>query len=665
MIQERYENTVAQAASGDLGAFECLVLRFQDMAVGYAFSVLGDFHLAQDAAQEAFVQAHRDLETLREPAAFPGGLRRLVFKHCDRITRKRRLTLVTLDAADREESATGGPADFAEANETQSVVWAALSELSDSDRQVLSLYYMGEYSQKEIADYLDAPVSTIKQRLFRSRSRLRRGLERNLEASLRNFRPSKHPGFKEDVMQTIAPDKAKDQDRIYRLLEARGQPGFDNWRRGRIAHSHFDWETSRLGSVGDHPVAVFGIYDLTMRIGTGRVGVAGANCDAIAEGYADREYDLRAQAGQASIEAMREQGYAFSLSFGEEEFYNSLGYVNGWRELAWTVSTKDLPSDTPGLQLEEFTPEHRDDLARIYNSENESLTGTAVRPTYLRNKHPGEFQGWLWRDDDGQPAWYVSGGADVWSTLSTSLTDDLDGGEITDGILGGLDGSPVRLSEYAVCLVERPGERWRIVDQRRNHLVVKDGTDLKVFGRARSYFWVDEVAGEPESVLTALATLAAESECEYVFFDRLHYRSGVGRRLRQLPSCRIEMGGLEHTRSYVVRIINLGLAFEGIAVELSRQLRDSHLANWSGTLLVSNGEEEVALAIDRSDVSVVQVQDSEHTISGGQTIVQLIVGTEAPEDLLALGDIKLTGDARELVEVLFPARHPQMENQAL
>jgi hypothetical protein len=80
---------------------------------------------------------------------------------------------------------------------------------------------------------------------------------------------------------------------------------------------------------------------------------------------------------------------------------------------------------------------------------------------------------------------------------------------------------------------------------------------------------------------------------------------------------------------------------------------------------VSNGEEEVALAIDRSDVSVVQVQDSEHTISGGQTIVQLIVGTEAPEDLLALGDIKLTGDARELVEVLFPARHPQMENQAL
>mgnify|MGYP006439203241 CR=1 FL=1 len=55
------EALVRSARSGDRAAFGHIVRRFQDMAVGYAYSVLGDFHLAQDAAQEAFVEAYRDL----------------------------------------------------------------------------------------------------------------------------------------------------------------------------------------------------------------------------------------------------------------------------------------------------------------------------------------------------------------------------------------------------------------------------------------------------------------------------------------------------------------------------------------------------------------------------------------------------------------------------
>ena len=42
------------------------------MAVGYAYAIIGDFQLAEDAAQEAFVGAWLDLPRLREPAAFAG-----------------------------------------------------------------------------------------------------------------------------------------------------------------------------------------------------------------------------------------------------------------------------------------------------------------------------------------------------------------------------------------------------------------------------------------------------------------------------------------------------------------------------------------------------------------------------------------------------------------
>jgi DNA-directed RNA polymerase specialized sigma24 family protein len=78
---ESLTSLVERARSGDLEAFTQIVCRFQAMAYGYAYAILGDLILAEDAAQEAFLEAHRKLDNLREPAAFPGWFRRIVFKH--------------------------------------------------------------------------------------------------------------------------------------------------------------------------------------------------------------------------------------------------------------------------------------------------------------------------------------------------------------------------------------------------------------------------------------------------------------------------------------------------------------------------------------------------------------------------------------------------------
>ena len=81
---------ISRVHRGDRQAYGEIVARFQHMAVGYASVQLGDPHLAEDAAQEAFLQAFVDLGQLQEPAAFPGWFRRIVHKHCDRIRRRRR-----------------------------------------------------------------------------------------------------------------------------------------------------------------------------------------------------------------------------------------------------------------------------------------------------------------------------------------------------------------------------------------------------------------------------------------------------------------------------------------------------------------------------------------------------------------------------------------------
>jgi DNA-directed RNA polymerase specialized sigma24 family protein len=72
------------ARTGDLEAYNQLVIIFQDRAVAYAYAHLSDFHNAQDAVQEAFVEAYQCLNNLNESVAFGAWLRRIIFKHCDR-----------------------------------------------------------------------------------------------------------------------------------------------------------------------------------------------------------------------------------------------------------------------------------------------------------------------------------------------------------------------------------------------------------------------------------------------------------------------------------------------------------------------------------------------------------------------------------------------------
>jgi RNA polymerase sigma factor (sigma-70 family) len=170
---DSFQELVTRAQEGDTTAYGELVRRFQDMAYGYAYANLNDFHLAEDAAQEAFIEAYRCLPSLRAPAAFPGWFKRIVFKHCDRLTRGKRLATTPLDAARELAARAPGPANQAEMRETQDAVLRAIEELPAGQREVTALYYIDGYSQNEIAAFLEVPTSTVKSRLHASRKQLK------------------------------------------------------------------------------------------------------------------------------------------------------------------------------------------------------------------------------------------------------------------------------------------------------------------------------------------------------------------------------------------------------------------------------------------------------------------------------------------------------------
>jgi RNA polymerase sigma factor (sigma-70 family) len=192
----------AVAQNDRIEAYGQLVQKFRDMACGYAYSILGDFHLAEDAAQDAFVTAYRRLGQLRQPDAFPGWFRSIVWTTCGQMVRRKAMPTIDIDTARDKPAKTADPSAMAEATEMRNEVLRAISQLPDEQREVTTLFYINGYSQKDIADFLEVPVGTVKNRLTASRGRLK---ERMLK-------------MVKDTLHTNAPDERFDRAVIDELL---------------------------------------------------------------------------------------------------------------------------------------------------------------------------------------------------------------------------------------------------------------------------------------------------------------------------------------------------------------------------------------------------------------------------------------------------------------
>jgi RNA polymerase sigma factor (sigma-70 family) len=213
------QSLILRTRGGDADAYGEIVRRFQDMAVGYGYAMLRDFQSAEDAAQEAFLEAYRSLSNLREPAAFPGWFRRIVFKQCDRILRRTTVPTVPLQWLGEAATGTTDQAHQLERREMKQRLWKAVDSLPEHERAATMLYYISGYSQKEIGEFLDVPVTAIKKRIFTARKHLRGMLFDEFQDSLREQRPSRDEAFAKNVMEILTAAKSGELAKVKTLLE--------------------------------------------------------------------------------------------------------------------------------------------------------------------------------------------------------------------------------------------------------------------------------------------------------------------------------------------------------------------------------------------------------------------------------------------------------------
>ncbi len=190
---------VEAAQSGDSEAYAALIQRFQQMAYTTAYRYLGDHHLAQDLVQEASLEAFVHLPQLKEPGAFPGWFRQIVFRQCTRVLRQATLQCTSLEAVRDGLLAESNPEDIAVKGEVQASVRSALASLPRHEQLVAALFYGCGYSYNEVSALLKIPLTTVKKRLHSARQKLRMQLQATLRDEIENA--NARPGSNDEAAE--------------------------------------------------------------------------------------------------------------------------------------------------------------------------------------------------------------------------------------------------------------------------------------------------------------------------------------------------------------------------------------------------------------------------------------------------------------------------------
>lgn len=205
---------VAAARAGDRAAFATLIERHRPLLVATCRRMLGGGDLAEDAAQEAVLQAMLGLERLRDPGRFGAWLVGIGL-NVGRHLRRRRPALPWAPEAGSD------PQELTEAAEVVARVRAAVAALPAGQRRAVTLFYLAGLTQREVAALLGVEVGAVKARLHKAR--------RSLRAQLAEFTEEAEMTESELVEVRVADVLRRDEKNVVMLEELDGSRRLCVW----------------------------------------------------------------------------------------------------------------------------------------------------------------------------------------------------------------------------------------------------------------------------------------------------------------------------------------------------------------------------------------------------------------------------------------------------
>lgn len=176
------QELVQRTLDGDMDSFSVLVERYQKQIYSLTYRLTNDPEDAQDLAQEVFIHIYKVLGKYDQERKFFSWMYKVATNVCyNALRRGKGEQSVALDKVIEIVPLMGKsdaePEEYFERRETQDLVRKAVGELPEKYRLPLVLRYLEDLSYKEIAEYMDLPVTTIETRLYRGKALLQKRLQ--------------------------------------------------------------------------------------------------------------------------------------------------------------------------------------------------------------------------------------------------------------------------------------------------------------------------------------------------------------------------------------------------------------------------------------------------------------------------------------------------------
>ncbi|MDE0681333.1 MAG: sigma-70 family RNA polymerase sigma factor [Candidatus Poribacteria bacterium] len=199
---------IQRILDGDQDAFTTIVNKYQKSVHALVWRKIGDFHIAEEITQDVFLKVYKRLSTLKRRDHFPGWLYVIATRRCIAWLRKKQLPTKSLDAMStvQLEELCYTQYEVNRCEETaiehrSELVKRLLQKLPESERTVVTLYYLAEMTGEEISMFLGVSPNTVRSRLLRARQRLKKE-ESMIQEVLSNFQLA--PNLTENIVREIA-----------------------------------------------------------------------------------------------------------------------------------------------------------------------------------------------------------------------------------------------------------------------------------------------------------------------------------------------------------------------------------------------------------------------------------------------------------------------------
>ncbi len=177
---------VERVQSGEKGAFDMLVLKYQHKLIKLISRYIRDPSEVMDVAQESFLKAYRALPNFRGDSAFYTWLYRIAINTAKNylVAQSRRPPDEDVDSTEAEQYE--GESDLKEnatperlllRDEIERTVVQAIEQLPEDLRTAITLRELEGLSYEEIAVAMDCPIGTVRSRIFRAREAINKRLE--------------------------------------------------------------------------------------------------------------------------------------------------------------------------------------------------------------------------------------------------------------------------------------------------------------------------------------------------------------------------------------------------------------------------------------------------------------------------------------------------------